>query len=73
VAPYIAVNVFARGVLQRLATRIYLPGHPANDTDPLLASLKPERRATLIAETCGDELHHDFRLQGDRETVFLVW
>lgn len=72
-APYIAANVFARGTLQRLATRIYLPGHPANDTDPLLASLAPDRRATLLADARGDELHHDFRLQGEGETVFLVW
>ena len=72
-APYIAANVFARGTLQRLVTRIYLPGHPANDADPLLSSLEPDRRATLVAEDRGGELHHDIRLQGDGETVFLVW
>jgi protocatechuate 3,4-dioxygenase alpha subunit len=72
-APYIAVNLFLRGSLQRLVTRIYIPGHPANGDDPLLSSLEHDRRATLVAEVRGDELHHDFRLQGDRETVFLVW
>lgn len=80
-APYIAVNVFARGTLQRLATRVYLPDHPGNDTDPLLAGLPADRRATLIAQQgggrssdwSGDQLRHDIRLQGERETVFLAW
>ncbi len=72
-APYIAVNVFARGTLQRLATRIYLPGHPANDQDPLLSALGPDRRNTLVAEDRSGGLHHDIHLQGDAETVFLIW
>lgn len=69
-APYFAANVFARGTLQRLATRIYLP--PADD-DELLAGLEADRRATLVARADGDGLWHDIRLQGDGETVFLVW
>lgn len=72
-APYVAANVFARGTLQRLVTRIYLPDEPANGDDPLLAGLEPDRRATLVARADGDGLRHDFRLQGERETVFLVW
>lgn len=72
-APYIAAYVFARGTLQRLASRIYLPDHPANESDPLLSSLEPDRRSTLVAEDRGGDLHHDFRLQGEGETVFLVW
>ncbi|HLH46735.1 MAG TPA: protocatechuate 3,4-dioxygenase subunit alpha [Acidimicrobiales bacterium] len=72
-APHIAVNLFARGLLQRLATRIYLPGEPANESDAVLQSVDPIRRSTLIARDEGTQLAHDFRLQGDRETVFFVW
>jgi protocatechuate 3,4-dioxygenase alpha subunit len=67
-APFFALTVFARGLLDRLFTRAYLPGHP---DDRLLASLEPERRTTLVAT--GDEHGYvfDIRLQGDGETVFL--
>jgi protocatechuate 3,4-dioxygenase, alpha subunit len=70
-APFIAVVVFARGLLDRLFTRIYLPDHPANATDPLLSSLSERDRATLVATADGGGLHFDIRLQGDGETVFL--
>ncbi|WP_123023991.1 protocatechuate 3,4-dioxygenase subunit alpha [Mycolicibacterium stellerae] len=69
-APFFAVTVFARGLLNRLFTRAYLPGvQPASD--PLLAALDDERRDTLIAEADELGLRFDIRLQGDRETVFL--
>ncbi|MDH2412537.1 protocatechuate 3,4-dioxygenase subunit alpha [Nocardioides sp. CER19] len=70
-APFFAVVVFARGLLDRLFTRIYLPGHPANDDDPLLASLTEEERATLVATDEPTGLRFDIRLQGEGETVFL--
>jgi len=70
-APFIAVAVFARGLLDRLFTRIYLPGHPANDRDPLLVSLAAEERATLVATAEETGLRFDIRLQGEGETVFL--
>src|SRR5262249_43678309 len=45
-APFFAITVFARGLLNRLFTRAYLPdGDP--DADPLLAAVDPARRATL--------------------------
>src|SRR5205823_11646637 len=44
-APHIDVSVFARGLLQRLVTRIYF----ADELDPVLASIEPSRRSTLIA------------------------
>ncbi|MGI8754105.1 MAG: protocatechuate 3,4-dioxygenase subunit alpha [Acidimicrobiales bacterium] len=72
-APHIDVTVFARGLLQRLVTRIYLPGQAANDADPVLTSIGPARRGTLIAEQDGSGLRFDIRLQGERETVFFVW
>ena len=72
-APHIDVTVLARGLLDRVVTRIYFPDEAeANAADPLLSSLPPERAATLVAEQAGaDELQFDIRLQGEGETVFL--
>lgn len=74
-APFFAVIVFARGLPDKLHTRIYLPEDEARlAADPLLASLEPDERATLIAtRTAEGHLHHDIRLQGDEETVFLTF
>ena len=64
--------MFARGLLNRLFTRAYLPGDPeALAASPLLAGLEPDRRATLVATEDGSGLRFDIRLQGDGETVFL--
>jgi protocatechuate 3,4-dioxygenase alpha subunit len=71
-APHLDVSVFARGLLDRVVTRIYFPDHPANATDPVLASVDPDRRATLIAVRRGAGLQFDIRLQGDDETVFFA-
>jgi protocatechuate 3,4-dioxygenase, alpha subunit len=72
-APHIDVTVLARGMLDRVVTRIYFPDETAaNAADPLLASLPPERAATLVAQPAGEgELRFDIRLQGEGETVFL--
>jgi protocatechuate 3,4-dioxygenase alpha subunit len=72
-APFISVAVFARGLMNRLFTRIYLPeNEEALVKDPLLSSLDPERRKTLIARRDADGgLTFDVRLQGADETVFL--
>jgi protocatechuate 3,4-dioxygenase alpha subunit len=76
-APHIDVSVFARGLLDRVVTRIYFPDEAAaNAADPVLASIADSaRRATLIAapEPCGkpDEFRFDIRLQGSKETVFF--
>jgi protocatechuate 3,4-dioxygenase, alpha subunit len=67
--PYIDVSVFARGLLQRLVTRIYL--RPDSD-DPVLAELG-ERGSTLEPIRAPDgALRFDIHLQGDRETVFFA-
>jgi protocatechuate 3,4-dioxygenase, alpha subunit len=70
------VTVFARGLLNRLVTRIYFPDEAdANAADPLLASIQdPEARARLVAsaDDDGDGLCFDIRLQGARETPFLA-
>ncbi|MEO9138256.1 MAG: protocatechuate 3,4-dioxygenase subunit alpha [Jatrophihabitans sp.] len=73
-APFIALTVFARGLLDRLFTRIYLPGFDtAWAADPLLSTLPADRRRTLVADDVGDELRFDVRLQGENETVFLAF
>ena len=71
-APFIMVTIFARGLLNRLFTRAYLPGDRLA-RDPLLASLPAERRDTLIATREEDGLRFDISLQGEGETVFLSY
>ena len=74
-APFFAVVLWARGLPNKLHTRIYLPEETERlAQDPLLASLDEGERATLIATRTSDGyLHHDIRLQGDEETVFLAY
>jgi protocatechuate 3,4-dioxygenase alpha subunit len=57
--PFFAVTVFARGLLDRLFTRIYLPDAP-EAIDGLVASRDEDGR-----------LRFDIHLQGPSETVFL--
>jgi protocatechuate 3,4-dioxygenase, alpha subunit len=73
-APHLSVSVFARGVMKRLATRIYFQGAPENQEDPILALVPPDRRATLMARS--DPSHptdwrFDVHLCGEHETVFF--
>lgn len=71
-APHLSVSVFARGLLLRLATRIYFSDDPLNAEDPVLALVPPDRRATLIAQRGADGVFRfDIRLQGEGETVFF--
>ncbi|GIF09215.1 protocatechuate 3,4-dioxygenase subunit alpha [Actinoplanes siamensis] len=71
---FFAVTVLARGLLDRLFTRAYLPDDAeALAADPLLAALEPDRRATLITRRAGHGLVFDIRLQGADETVFLAY
>ncbi|WP_275558302.1 protocatechuate 3,4-dioxygenase subunit alpha [Streptomyces sp. 5-6(2022)] len=73
-APYISVCVHARGLLHHLFTRVYFPENAeANAADPLLASLDPARRETLVATAASPPgtYRFDIRLQGEGETVFL--
>jgi protocatechuate 3,4-dioxygenase alpha subunit len=67
-AAYVAVHVFARGLLRHLTTRIYLDA-PARD--PVLERIPSARRATLLADRTGDGYRFDIRIQGERETVFF--
>jgi protocatechuate 3,4-dioxygenase alpha subunit len=72
-APHIEVSVFARGLLKRVATRIYFPGEEqANREDPVLALIEdPDRRSTLLATEEDGIYRFDIHLQGDRETAFF--
>lgn len=74
-APFFAAIVFARGLPNKLHTRIYLPDdEELLAADPLLSSLDPAERTTLIATRLPDgSLRHDIHLQGERETVFLTF
>jgi protocatechuate 3,4-dioxygenase alpha subunit len=62
-------------MLRHLYTRIYFSDEAKNDTDPILALVPPERRASLIAKRAdrnGQAVYtFDIRLQGDGETVFF--
>ncbi|MFD9698763.1 protocatechuate 3,4-dioxygenase subunit alpha [Lentzea sp. NPDC059081] len=59
--PFFAVTVFARGLLDRLFTRIYLPG-AADAIDGLVATREDDGR-----------LRFDIHLQGPSETVFFKY
>ena len=71
-APHLDISVFARGLLTRLVTRLYFPDEgTANETDPVLQSLSPAERSTLVAMRDQGGLRFDIHLQGARETVFF--
>ena len=74
-APHINVIVFARGMLVHAFTRMYF----SDDTlgsDPVLALVDADRRATLVAarvDIAGEPVVYrwDIHLQGAMETVFF--
>ena len=73
-ASHIAVSIMGRGLIKRLATRLYFEGGEGLDQDPILAVVPPERRATLIAAKVGHSplaYRFDIHLQGEHETVFF--
>ena len=79
-APHICVQVFARGLLNHLTTRLYFAGEPANVDDPVLLCVPEERRATLLAQPVPSPsgapntptlYRFDIVLQGPGETVFF--
>ncbi|HEX8957801.1 MAG TPA: protocatechuate 3,4-dioxygenase subunit alpha [Burkholderiaceae bacterium] len=75
-APHIMVSVFMRGLIKRLATRLYFPDEAANEADPILQLVPAERRATLIARAAAVRRYEwDVIIQagphGRAETVFF--
>lgn len=72
-APHIDVSVFARGMLNRVVTRIYFADESAaNAQDPVLNSLPAAGRTTLIATATADGYQWDVHVQGENETVFFA-
>ncbi|MGH3750954.1 MAG: protocatechuate 3,4-dioxygenase subunit alpha, partial [Micromonosporaceae bacterium] len=72
-APHLNLSVFARGMQNRVVTRLYFPDEAAaNAADPVLSSAPAERRHTLVAQQGDGELRFDIRIQGDGETVFFT-
>jgi len=74
-AAFFCLTIFARGLMNRLFTRAYVPAEEAVlGADRFLASVPAERRATLLASADGERsLRFDIRLQGDDETVFISY
>jgi protocatechuate 3,4-dioxygenase alpha subunit len=77
-APHIVVSVFSRGVIKRLATRIYFPDEASNAEDTVLNQVPAERRSTLIARKVAGRarvLEWNVVIQGEAsgqgETVFF--
>jgi protocatechuate 3,4-dioxygenase alpha subunit len=70
-APFIDVSVFARGLLDRVVTRIYFADSD-NSADPVLANVPEDRRGTLLARPDGGGYRFDVILQGEGETVFFA-
>lgn len=71
-APHLVVSVFMRGLLKHLATRIYFPGEPGNERDPILKLVPTARRSTLVARRKNrGVVEWNVILQGKGETVFF--
>jgi protocatechuate 3,4-dioxygenase alpha subunit len=62
---YLAVHVFARGLLRHLTTRICF------DQEAIPDGVPADRRETLMAEADEHGYRFDIRIQGERETVFF--
>jgi protocatechuate 3,4-dioxygenase alpha subunit len=76
-SPHLNLALFARGLLKQLYTRVYFANDPAsndpaNEGDPILASVPRERRNTLIAQLEDNgRWKFEIKLQGRGETVFF--
>jgi protocatechuate 3,4-dioxygenase alpha subunit len=71
-APHIDVSVFARGLLDRVVTRVYFADEGANAQDATLMALPDDAaRSTLLAQPTGYGYRLDITLQGPDETVFF--
>lgn len=75
-APFVTIVLFMRGLLSHVYTRLYFSDEEAaNAADPVLATVTPARRKTLIAARestpHGTEYRFDIHMQGADETVFF--
>jgi protocatechuate 3,4-dioxygenase alpha subunit len=72
-APHLAVSLFARGLTQRLVSRIYFADEEeANAQDVVLAGVPAARRHTLLAQPVDGGYAWDVVIQGEDETVFFA-
>ncbi len=76
-APHIDVSIFARGMLDRLVTRMYFPEDTtAHALDPVLSTLSGHDRPKLIATRVNDGYSWTVHVQDSdplgRETPFFV-
>ena len=72
-APHVDLNIFARGLLHQVVTRVYFADEAqANAADPVLAGLDEDARATLVAQRGADGYELDIHLQGPHETTFFA-
>ncbi|WP_063034783.1 protocatechuate 3,4-dioxygenase subunit alpha [Nocardia grenadensis] len=63
-APHLNVSIFARGILNRLVTRLYFADEEsANAADPVLAALPAPQRNKLIARATAEGYHLDIVVQ----------
>ncbi len=70
-APFIAVILTMRGLLNHCVTRIYFP-EDAHDTDQVMQAVPEARRPTLIALPAGPgHYRFDIHMRGENETVFF--
>jgi protocatechuate 3,4-dioxygenase, alpha subunit len=72
-APHLDMSVFARGLLDRVVTRVYFADEvDANAKDATLRALPDDAaRSTLVAQRHDDGYRLDITLQGPDETVFF--
>ena len=72
-APHVVMSIFARGLLDRVVTRVYFPEEALlNAVDPVLTAIADDcARSTLVAVNDADGYVFDIRLQGEHETVFF--
>ncbi|RJS02849.1 protocatechuate 3,4-dioxygenase subunit alpha [Xanthomonas sp. CFBP 7698] len=71
-AAHLTVLVFMRGLLRGASTRLYFADDPQLGTDPILALVPAQRRASLLAQPRGGGAYAwDIHMQGDAETVFF--
>jgi protocatechuate 3,4-dioxygenase alpha subunit len=77
-APHLSLTIQARGMLNPTFTRVYFADEEAaNAVDPVLQSVPPARRSTLIAhrvdtnDSSVPTYCFDIRYQGDDETAFF--
>lgn len=73
-APHIMVQVFARGLIKQLVTRVYFPDDD-HSHDLVLKQVPVERRHTLVATAVAEQstvLNWNIMLGGKNETVFFT-